>query len=157
MHLCSGEIICHKATLLMLNIATHTHTHTHTHWAHASTPHVLAHPVSSDSMSASRSEWFQSRQWCWSQTPSACVQSPSHNPTYPYKHTLKHTCTLIYTHTILECQKMLFLICFLLELMRVGVPVIYTPCVCVCHCTCLLPYLVAHIGGHHYSHIWSPW
>lgn len=114
-----------------LNIITHahasTHTQTHTQSSKPSRERVPAHLVSSDSMSASHSKRFQSRQRCWRPHQPhphlACIQSPSY-PTYPSMHTFPHAWTLIYLYTTLECKKILLffvlLSCFIQKYTRVS-------------------------------------
>lgn len=151
-----------------LNIITHahasTHRHRHTQSSKPSRERVPAHLVSSDSMSASHSKRFQSRQRCWRPHQPhphlACIQSPSY-PTYPSMHTFPHAWTLIYLYTTLECKKILLFFCCWVALFRstrrwvsgsagyfytVHAPV----CVLVCAHVCIL---FSSIPG--YPHCWT--
>lgn len=151
-----------------LNIITHahasTHTHRHTQSSKPSRERVPAHLVSSDSMSASHSKRFQSRQRCWRPHQPhphlACIQSPSY-PTYPSMHTFPHAWTLIYLYTTLECKKiLLFFFCWvaLFRSTRGWVSgsagyfyTVHAPvCVLVCAHVCIL---FSSIPG--YPHCWT--
>lgn len=57
-----------KAPTDTRTLISYIYVHAHT-YSHVSALHALAHPLSSDSMSALHSKWFQSRQWYWRQTP----------------------------------------------------------------------------------------